>query len=90
MNKILIATMLVAASTLTHAQTDRDNVDDELRYVEFHDTKKNVENYGHWNSEKPDRAGDNVSQWDASRETRISFSIVTESGIPTMLVKIAI
>lgn len=90
MKKILIASLLIAVPMLAHAQTGRDNVKDEPWYLHFHDMKASVENDGQWNSGDPDRAGDDGSQWDTSRETRISFSIVTESGIPTMLVKIAI
>jgi hypothetical protein len=90
MKKSAIATVLIAASSLCHAQSDWVLESDEYLYADYDGAELYLEDDGHWSPGDADRSSDEDGQWDVGRAAPITFSIVTESGIPTMVVKLAI
>ena len=109
MNKLLVAVLLFAASSLTYAQSDRDaDIAGQWDYGSASTDRRSdgggqlnsggtgsageIDNNGLWdfNSNGTDSNLDNNGEWGLSRAAPIKFSIMTVSGIPTMMVKIGI
>jgi Ni/Co efflux regulator RcnB len=69
MKKILIAVLLIAMSSLTYAQNDRDINNDGQWDVDRGGTDSDLDNDGQWDSGRggTDRDIDNYGQWDSNR-----------------------